>query len=103
PALRPVWCAALAFFVCAGALFTFLKTFVVAVDVGRAGGFFAAYALTAVLFRVFLGWVPDRLGARRMLGVAMLCYALGFAVLAGAGTPAAVLAAGAVCGIGHGY
>jgi len=103
PALRPVWCAAFAFFVCAGALFTFLKTFVAVVEVGRAGGFFTAYALTAVLFRVFLGWVPDRLGARRMLGPAVLCYALGFVVLAGADTPATVLAAGAVCGIGHGY
>lgn len=103
PNLRPVWYAAFAFFVSAGALFTFLKTFVAAAGTGSVGGFFTAYAGVAVLLRVFLGWVPDRIGPRRMLGFAMLCYAAGFAVLALAQTPAQVLAAGLLCGAGHGY
>lgn len=103
PNLVPVWCAAFAFFLAAGALFTFLKTFVAAVGVGSVGGFFTAYALVAVLLRVCFGWVPDRFGARRLLGVALGGYALGFGLLAFAQTPLQLLAAGLLCGAGHGY
>jgi MFS family permease len=103
PNLVPVWCAAFAFFVALGALFFFLKTFVASINVGTVGGFFTAYAVIAVALRLFMGWLPDRLGTRRMLGIAMLCYSLGFAVLAFAGSPMHVLAAGLLCGAGHGY
>jgi MFS family permease len=101
--LVPVWCAALAFFVSLGALFFFLKTFVTVVHVGSVGEFFTAYAAIALVFRLFLGWLPDRIGTRRMLGVAMASYALGFAVLAFAQTPTQMLLAGLLCGAGHGY
>jgi MFS family permease len=57
----------------------------------------------AVSLRIFLGWLPDRLGARRMLGIAMPCYASGFVVLSLAHTPWHILAAGLLCGAGHGY
>src|SRR5690606_3787927 len=49
------------------------------------------------------GWLPDRLGPRRMLGLALVCYALGFMVLAAAQTPLHVFIAGLLCGAGHGY
>ena len=103
PNLLPVWSAAFAFFVSLGALFFFLKTFIATADVGSVGGFFTAYAVIAVALRVFVGWLPDRLGTRRMLGIAMLCYLLGFLVLSFARTPMHVLAAGLLCGAGHGY
>lgn len=103
PNLLPVWLAAAAFFISLGALFAFMKTFVAAANVGSVGSFFTAYAAIAVLLRVFLGWIPDRLGTRRMLGVAMSSYALGFAVLSFAQAPAHVLIAGLLCGTGHGY
>jgi MFS family permease len=56
-----------------------------------------------VALRIFLGWLPDRLGARRTLGVAMSCYAAGLVALSLAHTPEHVLAAGLLCGAGHGY
>jgi MFS family permease len=101
--LLPVWLAALAFFIAVLALFSFMKTFVTTTGTGSVGSFFSAYAAMAVALRIVLGWLPDRLGARRMLGVAMSCYAFGFVALSLARTPGHVLAAGLLCGAGHGY
>jgi MFS family permease len=101
--LVPVWLAAFTFFVGAVALFTFMKTFVSSTGTGTVGAFFGAYAAVAVVLRVFLGWLPDRLGPRRTLGGAMACYAAGFLILSMARTPAHVVAAGVLCGAGHGY
>jgi MFS family permease len=101
--LLPVWLAASTFFIAVLALFSFMKTFVIATGIGSVGSFFSAYALMAVSLRVFLGWLPDRLGPRRMLGIAMPCYAAGLVVLSLADTPGHVLAAGLLCGAGHGY
>jgi MFS family permease len=101
--LLSVWLAAFTFFVGVVVVFTFVKTFVVATGIGSMGRFFGAYATTAVLLRVFLGWLPDRLGARRMVGIAMSCYAFGFIALAAAGKPVDVLVGGLLLGAGHGY
>jgi MFS family permease len=101
--LRPIWFAAFTFFMAVLSLFSFMKTFVIATGIGSVGSFFTAYATVAVLLRIFLGWLPDRLGARRMLGIAMPCYASGFIVLALATGPGHILAAGILCGAGHGY
>jgi len=101
--LLSVWVAAFTFFVGVVVVFTFVKTFIVATGIGSMGRFFGAYATTAVLLRVFLGWLPDRLGARRMVGIAMSCYACGFIALAWADTPVDVLVAGLLLGAGHGY
>lgn len=103
PDLLAVWVAAAAFFVSLGALFTFMKTFVVAADVGTVGGFFSAYAATAIALRLLFGWIPDRVGTRRMVGVALGLCTAGFALLALAQTSMHVVAAGLVGGAGHGY
>jgi MFS family permease len=84
-------------------IFTFLKTYVLASGHGSVGGFFGAYACVAVLLRVLLGWIPDRLGAERVLGPALASYAAGLALLASASSDAHVVAAGVLCGVGHGY
>jgi MFS family permease len=101
--LLPVWLAAFAFFMAVLALFSFLKTFVIGTGIGSVGGFFGGYAAMAVSLRIFLGWLPDRLGPRRMLGIAMPCYAGGLVVLALANSPLQILMAGLLCGAGHGY
>ena len=101
--LLPIWLVAFTFFIGVLALFSFMKTFVITTGIGSVGSFFSAYAAVAVSLRISLGWLPDRLGARRMLGVAMPCYASGFVVLSLAHTPSHVLAAGVLCGAGHGY
>lgn len=101
--LLPVWLAAYAFFVGVITLFNFMKTFVITSGMGSVGAFFAAYAGMAVALRIFFGRLPDRLGPRRTLGLAMGCYALGIVVLAFADTPAHIVVAGILCGAGHGY
>ena len=52
--------------------------------------FFAMYAGTAIALRLFLGWLPDRIGQRRVLLPALLILAVGFFVLANASTAAEV-------------
>jgi MFS family permease len=101
--LLPVWLAALAFFVAVAALFAFMKTFVTTTGAGSVGAFFGAYAVVAVALRAFAGRLPKRLGTRRTLGVAMSCYTAGLGVLSRADTPGHVMAAGLLCGAGHGY
>ena len=101
--LLPVWMAAFTFFVGVAALFTFMKTFVSTTGTGSVGAFFSGYAGIAVVLRIFLGWLPDRLGAHRTLGIAMSSYGVGLAVLSLAHAPWHVLVAGLLCGAGHGY
>ena len=55
PALRPVWWIASIFFVGLAAIFIFLKTFVMAREVGSVGGFFTAYTSVAIALRIGLG------------------------------------------------
>lgn len=101
--LLPVWLAALAFFVAVVALFTFMKTFVTATGAGSVGAFFGAYAAVAVALRAFAGRLPERLGTRRTLGIAMSSYAAGLGMLSFADTPGRIITAGLLCGAGHGY
>ena len=101
--LLPVWLAAFTFFVGVAALFTFMKTFVTTTGVGSVGAFFGGYAAIAVALRILLGWLPDRLGAQRTVGIAMSSYVVGLAALSMAQAPWHVLVAGLLCGAGHGY
>ena len=101
--LLPVWLAAFTFFVGVVALFSFMKTFVTTTGIGSVGAFFGGYTAVAVALRIFLGRLPDRLGARRMLGFAMSSYAAGLGALPLAQGPWHVVAAGLLCGAGHGY
>jgi MFS family permease len=101
--LLPVWLAAFTFFVGVAAVFTFMKTFATTTGIGNVGVFFGGYAAIAVALRVLLGWLPDRLGARRTLGIAMSAYVVGLGALSLAQAPWHVFAAGLLCGAGHGY
>ena len=49
------------------------------------------------------GWLPDRVGPKRLLFPSLVTLAVGFLALAGADDERAVLLAGALCGAGHGY
>jgi MFS family permease len=101
--LLPVWIGAFAFFFAMAAVMTFMKTYVLAVGRGSVGGFFAAYAGVALLLRFGFGWIPDRVGLRRMVLPSLASYALGAALLAHADGAAEVLLAGVLCGVGHSY
>jgi MFS family permease len=103
PNLMPVWGITTVFAIALAATFTFLKIFVEKTGIGSVGGFFSTYAGVALAFRILLGWLPDRFGAKRILFPALATLAVGFVVLAAARDDREVLLAGALCGAGHGY
>jgi MFS family permease len=101
--LLPIWVASFAFFYSMAGVLTFLKTYVLATGLGSVGGFFSAYAGAALVLRLAFGWIPDRVGLRRMVLPSMASYALGAGLLAVASSDGAVLLAGLLCGVGHSY
>lgn len=103
PSLRPLWFVGVGFALAIAAYFTFIKTFVLHAGFGSVGGFFTAYTIAAVVLRLLFGWVPDRVGPRRMLIPSMLSVAAGLAVLATAGDANDVWLAGVLTGAGHAW
>lgn len=101
--LRPVWLMAWGMAFVLTAYFTFLRTFVDETNVGSVGLFFATYGAAAIILRIGLGWVPDRVGQKRVLFPSMGSLAAGFLVLSVATGSGHVAIAGVLCGIGHGY
>ncbi len=68
-----------------------------------SGGLFAAYSLTSVLVRVFGATLPERLGPRRAVTIALGTLGLGLTVLAVVPTVAALWAAAVFVGIGMAF
>jgi MFS family permease len=101
--LVPLWWMTVVFSLALAGYFTFLRTYVDQVGFGTVGGFFAAYSATAIALRVAAGWLPDRVGPKRVLYPSLMVFAAGFVVLATATGDGGVLVAGCLCGIGHGY
>ncbi len=101
--LMPLWQIGATFSIALTALFVFARRFVDETGIGSVGGFFLAYTVAALFLRVGFGWLPDRVGAKKVLLPSMLSLAFGFLVLAGATTDRDVWIAGVLCGIGHGY
>ncbi len=101
--LRPVWLMAGGLAFVLTAYFTFLRTYVDETGVGSVGLFFATYGAAAIILRVGLGWVPDRVGQKLVLFPSMGSLAAGFMVLSIATGSVHIAVAGVLCGIGHGY
>jgi MFS family permease len=101
--LVPIWWITTIFFLALSGIFIFLKTYVMTRGAGSVGGFFTAYTAVAIALRVGLGWLPDRVGPVRVLVPSILALAAGVLALALADSDATVAAAGALCGLGHGY
>jgi MFS family permease len=101
--LRPLWFMTMCSAFGMSSYFVFLKTFVLETGFGTVGGFFSTYAWAAILLRVFAGRLPERVGLRRTLMPALLALGTGLVLLAQAESTNAVLVAGAMCGVGHGY
>lgn len=101
--LLPLWFMGAAFSVALTAFFVFIKTFVGSTGIGTVGGFFTAYTASALVLRALFGWLPDRVGPKRVLVPALLALVAGFFALARAQDASAVHVAGLLCGIGHGY
>lgn len=101
--LVPLWLLIFGFEVAAATYFTFMKTFVEDTGVGSVGLFFGLYSGAAILLRVFLGWLPDRLGPRRTLVPSIAASTVGYLVLAQADSSTELAVAGLLTGAGHGF
>lgn len=103
PDLLPLWFMGSVFAIALASVFTFLKTFVLATGIGSVGMFFTAYAAAAVILRLTLAWLPDRVGPKRALFPAVACLALGLLSIAFASGSTSLAVAGALTGLGHGF
>jgi len=101
--LRPVWLVCFGFAICIAASFTFLKTFVLEMNLGPAAPFFAAYTASAVVIRLATAWIIDRMSPKGPLFPALIATSLGLFALAMARSTEGLVVAGVLCGLGHGY
>jgi len=101
--LLPLWGIGAIFSLVLTAFFVFIKRFVDETGIGSVGLFFSAYTAAALVLRVFFGWLPDRVGAKRVLLPALLCLVAGLFWMAHTTSARDLWIAGVLCGIGHGY
>jgi MFS family permease len=101
--LGPIWLVTGGFAFVLTAYFVFLRTYVDETGIGSVGLFFGVYAATAIALRLTLGWLPERVGRKRVLYPSMAALTLGFVVLAWATGSWAFAVAGVLCGVGHGF
>lgn len=101
--LLPIWFVGSAFATALAAAFSFLKNYVEHEHIGTVGMFFSFYAGAAILLRVFFGWMPDRVGVKRVFFPSMTTIGAAMFVLAAARSEAWIAAAGVLAGIGHGF
>jgi MFS family permease len=101
--LVPVWLMMAGFGLGFGSVLNFMRTFVDEADIGAVGPYFTSYSVTAIITRVALSSLPERIGERRVLIPAIGAYALGFGLLSITTTSAMLWAAAGVAGIGHAF
>jgi len=101
--LAPLWFMGTVFGLVLTGVFVFVKRFVMETEVATVGTFFSAYTGAAITVRLVGGRLPDRVGPKRVLLPALATLVAGFLCLAAAQTAAQVLAAGVLCGLGHGF
>jgi len=73
------------------------------VGLATSGGLFAAYSLTSVLVRIFGATLPERLGPRMAVTIALGTLMIGLAILAIVPTVAALWVASIFVGIGMAF
>jgi MFS family permease len=62
--------------------FLFIPEYSRDLGLGSSGGLFLVYALVSLLIRIFGATLPERLGPRRMVTVALLSFAIGLLAIA---------------------
>ncbi len=73
------------------------------VGLATSGGLFAAYSLTSVLVRIFGATLPERLGPRRAVTIALGTLGIGLSILAIVPTVAALWVASVFVGVGMAF
>jgi predicted MFS family arabinose efflux permease len=103
PSLRAPLVATVGFALSLTSYMVFLKPYAVSIGIRSVTGFFLAYTLSAVTVRIVGGKWPDRIGLRRVLYPAMVSMCVGILCLPVFPSAAGLIAAGVLCGIGHGF
>ena len=83
--------------------FLFVPEYSRDLGLGSSGGLFLVYALTSLLIRIFGATLPERLGPRRMVTVALLAFAVGLAALGAFPSVWVLWASAALIGIGAAF
>jgi MFS family permease len=73
------------------------------VGLATSGGLFAAYSLTSVLVRIFGATLPERLGPRRAVTIALGTLGIGLTILAAVPTVPALWVASVFVGVGMAF
>jgi MFS family permease len=84
------------------AAFYFVAPFTRDLGIARAAPFYAAYASTTILLRIFGRRLPDRIGPHRVAIPSFAVFALGLGALVLLPHPGVLVLAGIACGSGHG-
>jgi len=103
PNLLPVWWMIGAFSTVLTGYFVFIRRYVDDTGLGSVGLFFSTYVAVAIGERILFGWLPDRVGKKRVLYPSFAVLIGGFLILAGASSWVGVAIAGALSGAGHGF
>jgi len=85
-----------------GAVLTFTPTFVHAIGLERVAPFFVSYTAAAVLVRLALGGLSDRIGRRRVLVPSMLVLAVAVLALGSVVSMPGLIGVGLLFGAGQG-
>lgn len=101
--LRPIWFIGSAFAFALAGTFMFMKTFVMQAGLSSMSAFFTPYTLAAVVPRLFLAWLPDRVGPKRVLFGALGILVVGLVLLSRVRLESDLVFAGCFLGLGHGY
>ncbi len=101
--LWPVWLATALFAGLVGVFMAFATVTAKARALPDPPAVWLSYSLGAVGVRLIGARLPDRLGPRNLVAPALAFYLLAFVTLAGATSQRALLLAGLLGGLGHGY
>lgn len=83
--------------------FLFIPDYSRDLGMGSSGGLFLVYALMSLLIRIFGATLPERLGPRRMVTVALLSFAIGLLAVATIEATWVLWFAAALIGIGAAF
>ncbi len=83
--------------------FLFIPEYSRDLGLANSGGLFLVYALISLLIRIFGATLPDRLGPRRMVTIALAAFAIGLVVVAAVAAVWALWFAAVLIGIGAAF
>ncbi|WP_420451099.1 MFS transporter [Ilumatobacter sp.] len=83
--------------------FLFVPEYSRDLGLGSSGGLFLVYSFTSLLIRIFGATLPERLGPRRMVTIALLCFAVGLGALGAIEATWVLWASAALIGLGAAF